>query len=44
MKGNYIMGFLDDRVNALEKFGITNETVLCSGVLLIDLNFSEKTK
>ena len=42
MKGNYIMGFLDNRINALEKFGIANATVLCSGVLLLDLNLLRK--
>ena len=31
------MGFLDSLPNALEKYGIKNATVLCSGVLLIDL-------
>ena len=44
MKGNYIMGFLDNRVNAIEKFGIENATVLCSGVLLLDLNLLRKNK
>ena len=38
MKGNVIMGFLDDRPNSLNHFGFKNPTVLCSGVLLIDLN------
>ena len=44
MKGNYIMGFLDNRINALKKFGINNATVLCSGVLLLDLNLLRKNK
>ena len=38
MKGNVIMGFLDNAPNALKSFGINNATVLCSGVLLIDLD------
>ena len=51
MKGNYIMGFLDSIPEALEKnFGMKNATVLCSGVLLMDLdalrknNMTEKFK
>ena len=44
MKGNYIMGFLHNRINALKKFGINNATVLCSGVLLLDLNLLRKNK
>jgi len=38
MKGNYIMGFLDSIPEAIERFNIKNATVLCSGVLLMDLN------
>ena len=38
MKGNYFMGFLDSLPDAIDKFGIVNATVLCSGVLLIDLD------
>ena len=37
MKGNYILGFLDDRPNALRKYKIKNAVVICSGVILIDL-------
>ena len=43
MKGNYIMGFLDSLPDALEKnFNMKNATVLCSGVLLIDLDALRK--
>jgi lipopolysaccharide biosynthesis glycosyltransferase len=38
MKGNYIMGFLDSVPEAIDKFGIINSTVLCAGVLLMDLD------
>ncbi len=38
MKGNYYLGFLDSLPNALNKYNIKNGVVLCSGVLLIDLN------
>ena len=38
MKGNYIMGFLDSIPEAIERFNISNATVLCSGVLLMDLD------
>ena len=38
MKGNYIMGFLDSVSEAIDKFGIINSTVLCAGVLLMDLD------
>ena len=45
MKGNYIMGFLDSLPDALEKnFKIKNATVLCSGVLLLDLDALRKNK
>ena len=38
MKGNYILGFQDSsKPNILEKFNIKNATVLCAGVLLMDL-------
>ena len=42
MKGNYILGFLDSLPNAIEKFGIPNATVLCTGVLLMDLDALRK--
>ena len=38
MEENYILGFLDSIPNALRKFKIKNAVVLCSGVLLMDLN------
>ena len=45
MKGNYIMGFLDSLPDALEQnFKIKNATVLCSGVLLLDLDALRKNK
>lgn len=50
MKGNLIMGFLDDRPDAIKSFGLENATVICSGVLLMDLvglrkyGFSNKTR
>ena len=42
MKGNYIMGFLDSIPTAIERFGMKEATVLCSGVLLIDLDALRK--
>ena len=42
MKGNYIMGFLDSIPEAIERFNIENATVLCSGVLLMDLDALRK--
>ena len=42
MKGNYILGFLDSLPKAIEKFGIPNATVLCAGVLLMDLDALRK--
>lgn len=48
MKGNYVMGFLDSMFRAMEIFGIKNATVICAGVLLLDLealrknNYTEK--
>ena len=42
MKGNYIMGFLDSIPEAIDKFGIINSTVLCAGVLLMDLEALRK--
>ena len=42
MKGNYIMGFLDSLPDAIERFGIKDATVLCSGVLLMDLDALRK--
>ena len=44
MKGNYILGFLDSKPNALRKFNIRNGVVLCSGVLLMDLNALRKNR
>ena len=38
MKGNIIMGFLDRRSNALQSFGFKRATVICNGVLLMDLD------
>ena len=37
MQGYYILGFLDSLVKDMEKYGIKNATVLCTGVLLMDL-------
>lgn len=37
MKGNYILGFLDSIPEAVDRYGIKNSTVLCAGVLLMDL-------
>ena len=37
MKNYYIMGFLDSLPNAIERWGIKDATVLCAGVLLLDL-------
>ena len=42
MKHYYIMGFLDSLPNAIERFGIKDATVLCSGVLLFDLDALRK--
>lgn len=42
MGKNYMMGFLDSLPGAIDKFGIQNATVLCSGVLLIDLEALRK--
>ena len=44
MKGAYIMGFLDSIPTAIERFGIKEATVLCAGVLLIDLDALRKNK
>ena len=38
MKGKYMLGFLDSVPNAIKDFGIKDAIVLCSGVLLIDLD------
>ena len=38
MKANVIMGFLDSIPTAIQSLGYTNATVICSGVLLIDLD------
>ena len=37
MNGNVIMGFIDDYPNSIKSFGLTNITMICNGVLLIDL-------
>ena len=37
MKGNVVMGFIDDYPNSIKSFGLTNITMICNGVLLIDL-------
>ena len=42
MKGNYIMGFLDSLPDAIARFNVKNATVLCSGVLLLDLDALRK--
>ena len=48
MKGYYILGFLDSIISDVEKYGIKNATVLCTGVLLMDLeglrNFNSTEK
>ena len=38
MKGSVIMGFLDSVPDAIKNFGFKNPTVVCSGVLLMDLD------
>ena len=38
MKENYIMGFLEYLPDAIESYSVKNATVLCSGVLLMDLD------
>ena len=42
MEDNYILGFFDNSPRALRKFKIKNAVVLCSGVLLMDLNALRK--
>ncbi len=42
MKGNYILGFLDDKVNELEKFNIKNGIFVCAGVILMNLHALRK--
>lgn len=42
MKDDYVYGFLDERINALKKFGIENGIYLCAGVLLMNLNALRK--
>ena len=42
MKGNIFMGFLDSIPDAIKSFGFEKPTVLCSGVLLIDLESLRK--
>ena len=38
MKGNIIMGFLDSVPDAIKNFGFKTPTVVCCGVLLMDLD------
>ena len=38
MKGNFIMGFLDSVPDAIKSFGFKTPTVVCCGVLLMDLD------
>ena len=42
MKEKYMLGFLDSVPNAIKDFGIKDAIVLCSGVLLIDLDALRK--
>ena len=42
MKGAVVMGFLDSTPDAIKSFGFKNATVLCSGVLLLDLESLRK--
>ena len=48
IKGNVIMGFLDSQPDAIKSLGFKNPTVVCGGVLLINLegirkyNYSKK--
>ena len=42
MKGKYMLGFLDSIPDAINNFGIKDAIVLCSGVLLIDLDALRK--
>ena len=42
MKGNIFMGFLDSRPNAIKSFGFEKPTVVCAGVLLMDLEALRK--
>jgi len=42
MKGKYMFGFLDNVPDAIKDFGIKDAIVLCSGVLLIDLDALRK--
>ena len=42
LEENYILGFLDSIPKASKKFKIKNAVVLCSGVLLMDLNALRK--
>ena len=37
MKDNYVLGFLDSDVRIMQKYGLKNAVVVCSGVLLMDL-------
>ena len=42
MKGKFMLGFLDSLPDAIKDFGIKDAIVLCSGVLLIDLDALRK--
>ena len=42
MKDNVTMGFLDSQPDAIKSFGFKNATVLCSGVLLMNLKLLRK--
>jgi len=42
MKGKYMLGFLDSVPDAIKDFGIKDAIVICSGVLLIDLDALRK--
>ena len=50
MSGYYILGFLDSMIRDVEKYGIQNATVICAGIILMDLeglrkfNSTEKFK
>lgn len=37
MEGYYYKGFLDDNVSAVDDFGVNNDHVICSGVMLLNL-------
>ena len=44
MKDNVILGFIDDYPDSIKSFGLINSTVICNGVLLIDLRGLRKYK